>query len=102
MTRQAEERTRDESASCGTEYNWANVLAWDPPERSVVAWHPSLTPEAASIIEVRFSSVDEGTALWLEHRGWEEFGPQQGEATRTDYDTGWDLVMTAFLDSQNR
>lgn len=86
----------------GTEDTWADVLAWDPPERFVVAWHPSLTPEAASIIEVRFSSVEQGTALWLERRGWEEFGQQEGEGTRALYDSGWDLVLAAFLDDQNR
>lgn len=51
---------------------------------------------------MRFSSVEQGTALWLEHRGWEEFGQQEGEGTRALYDPGWDLVLAAFLDDQNR
>ena len=77
----------------GTEQVWADVLAWDPPERFVLSWHPNPDPEAASILEVRFRAVSEGTAVWLEHRGWEEFGQQPGRALRDGYESGWDVVL---------
>ncbi|MDA0335556.1 MAG: SRPBCC domain-containing protein [bacterium] len=83
----------------GAEHVWADVIAWDPPERFVLAWHPNLTPEAASILEVRFREVADGTVVNLEHRGWEEFGAQVGGVLRAGYDPGWDVVLAPFTDA---
>ena len=30
-----------EIAADGTEYDWADVIAWDPPHRFALAWHPN-------------------------------------------------------------
>lgn len=80
----------------GSECNWADVLAWDPPERFVLSWHPSPEPVAASTLEVRFRVVEAGkTEVTLEHRGWEEFGAD-GAALRENYDSGWDIVLTGL------
>jgi hypothetical protein len=79
-----------------TESSWADVIAWDPPERFVLAWHPSLEPEAASIVEIRFHSVTDGTVVHVEHRGWEEFGAEHGEQLRAGYYPGWDMVLAGF------
>ena len=81
----------------GAEYAWADVIAWDPPHRLVLAWHPYLEPTAATIIEVRFHpAADGGTQIELEHRGWEELGAEEGQAKRDGYDAGWDLVLKPF------
>ena len=81
----------------GTEYDWADVIAWDPPHRFAVAWHPSIEPDAATILEVRFRAiVDGGTEIELEHRAWEEFGAEDGRRLRDGYDSGWDLVLAPF------
>ena len=80
----------------GDEHEWADVIAWDPPHRFVLAWHPNPEPTAASVLEVRFESVDGGTRLNLEHRGWEEFGDDAGRELRAGYDPGWDAVLTPF------
>jgi len=86
------ELTRD-----GTEHSWADVVAWDPPYRFVVAWHPSVAPDAASILEVRFRPASGGgTELSLEHRGWEELGGEHGKAARARYQSGWDAVLQPF------
>ncbi len=85
------ELTEDE-----TEYSWADVIAWDPPHRFVMAWHPRSEPVAASIVEVRFTTVDAGTTIDLEHRGWEEFGIDEGQTSRNGYDSGWDQVLARF------
>ena len=77
----------------GTEYAWADVLAWDPPERFVLSWHPQPSPLAASTLEVVFRPVPEGTALRLEHRGWEEFGQSEGDEMREGYTSGWEIVL---------
>ena len=88
-----------ETATDGTTHDWAAVLAWDPPHRLVVAWHPQIDPVAASIVEVRFEPTDTGCRLHLEHRGWEEFGAEVGRAARDAYDPGWDLVLAPLLDA---
>jgi len=81
----------------GTEHTWADVLAWDPPHRFVLSWHPSVEPDAATILEVRFTPAPGGgTEVELEHRGWEEFGAERGNAGRARYQNGWDVVLDSF------
>jgi len=74
------------------EYSWADVLAWNPPTRFVLSWHPATEPLAASRLEVTFRAVEGGTEVVLVHSAWEEFG-EDGAALRDRYDTGWDLVL---------
>ncbi len=81
----------------GTEHSWADVIAWDPPHRFVVAWHPTPEPLAASILEVRFESIPTGCRIHLEHRGWEEFGLEAGGEARASYEPGWDHVLRPYL-----
>lgn len=76
----------------GQEYSWADVLAWNPPTRFVLSWHPTTEPVAASRLEVTFRAVEGGTEVVLTHSAWEEFG-EEGSALRDRYDTGWDLVF---------
>lgn len=85
-----------EVAEDGTEHSWAEVLAWNPPHRFVLSWHPTVEPTAASTLEVRFApATDGGTELHVEHRGWEEFGPA-GKKLRSEYEPGWDFVLQPF------
>lgn len=80
----------------GTEMAWADVMAWDPPHRFVLSWHPNPSPAAASVLEVRFTATDKGgTEMYLEHRGWEEFG-DDGQELRDTYQTGWDIVLEPY------
>jgi hypothetical protein len=73
------------------------VIAWDPPHRFVLAWHPNPEPIAATIVDVRFTALpDGGTQLDLEHRAWEELGDEAGPAARAGYLTGWDGVLDDF------
>lgn len=80
----------------GESHVWAEVIAWDPPHRFAMTWHPSIDPTAASIVEVRFRGVEGGTQLDLQHRGWEEFGEAEGAAMRDGYTPGWDVVLRPF------
>lgn len=85
-----------EIAKDGAEWSWGDVLAWNPPNRFVISWHPTREPQAASTLEVRFSATaDGGTELHLEHRGWEEFG-EEAETLRERYEPGWDLVLRGY------
>lgn len=86
-----------EATEDGTEHCWGDVIAWDPPHRFVVAWHPSIDPEVATILEVRFGPAPGGgTRVELEHRGWEEYGAEGGTAARAGYQSGWELVLEPF------
>jgi len=80
----------------GSEYAWADVLAWDPPHRLLLSWHPSPEPLAASTLEVCFEAAGDGVLLRLEHRDWEEFGDAEGRALRAGYEPGWDVVLAPF------
>ena len=80
----------------GTELAWADVLAWEPPRRLVLSWHPTLEVAAASILEVRFEQAGSGCRLRLMHGDWEAFGAQLGAELRDGYEPGWDVVLAPF------
>ena len=74
---------------------WGTVLAWDPPRRFVMSWHPGRGPETAQELEVTFSPVEGGTRVDLTHTGWERL-PEKPEEMRARYDAGWDPVLAAY------
>jgi uncharacterized protein YndB with AHSA1/START domain len=81
------ERQRD-----GTEADWGEVVAWEPPHRFVLEW--KICP---SEVEVRFSYESEGvTRVDLEHRGWERAG-ENAETLRENYAGGWDVVLGEYV-----
>lgn len=84
----------------GTEWEWADILVWEPPHRLVLGWHPTKEPTASTEVEVRFTKVEGGTRVELEHRGWERLGDRATEA-RTDYDQGWAPVLGLFQAAAN-
>ncbi|MDT7571524.1 MAG: hypothetical protein QOE05_1698 [Actinomycetota bacterium] len=83
-----------ETLSDGTTTTWGEVLEWEPPARVVLTWHPGEDggPEQTRVA-VTFEAVSEGTLIRLEHSGWERVQP----ARRVGYDTGWDVVLGAFV-----
>jgi len=86
-----------EVAEDGTECSWGELMAWNPPHRFVVSWHPAREPMAASVLEVRFSpAAGGGTDVFLEHCGWEEFGDEALDL-RGRYDVGWDSVLGLYV-----
>ena len=70
------------------------VLSWEPPSRLVVSWEVN-AEHPATEIDVRFSAVEGGTRVDLEHRGWERLGDAAGEA-RASYDEGWTFVLGRY------
>ena len=81
-----------ELAAGGEEADWGRVLAYEPPHRLVFSWDIT---EPATEVEVRFSAVDGGTLVELEHRGWESLGPD-AETERATYDPGWTYVLGCY------
>jgi uncharacterized protein YndB with AHSA1/START domain len=88
----------------GTEYQWARVLAYEPPDRVVFSWDisPSWQLETdldrASEVEVRFiAETPERTRVQLEHRnldrhleGWESLRDGVGG------EGGWPLYLQRY------
>jgi uncharacterized protein YndB with AHSA1/START domain len=81
-----------ETSRSGERCTWGKVVAWEPPRRFVMTWHPGREPGTAQEVEVRFTAVPGGTRVDLEHRGWATFGPGATEA-HEGYDRGWQEVF---------
>ncbi len=79
---------------------WGEVLAWDPPHRVVLSWHPGQDADDASEVEVRFTASDDGgTRVELEHRGWDRFGDSALRRRHSYVGPGaWGSVLDHFAD----
>jgi uncharacterized protein YndB with AHSA1/START domain len=88
----------------GSEYQWARVLAFEPPNRVVFSW--DLSPqfqiesdlEKTSEVEVRFiPESDERTRVELEHRNLDRHGPGwEGARDAVGGPDGWPLYLERF------
>ena len=88
-----------ERMSDGQEADWGEVLAWEPPNRLVLTWHPGYEdPSAATEIEVRFTPEGGGTRVDLEHRGFEVLGKDAEEA-HAGYAVGWPGVFDRYVET---
>lgn len=88
---QVVEETRD-----GRGHVWGTLLAWEPPHRFVMTWHPGSDPAQATRVEVSFDAADDGgTILQLRHDGWA--ARVDGSRVRGRYDGGWDFVLGRFV-----
>ncbi|HEY7708258.1 MAG TPA: SRPBCC domain-containing protein [Gaiellaceae bacterium] len=84
-----------ETSTSGEKADWADVLAWEPPNRLVLRWR--VNPERGPTeVEVRFTADGDRTRVDLEHRGWDEIGDAEG---RAGYEPGWDYVLGHYVES---
>lgn len=81
-----------ETSRSGERSVWGRILAWEPPDRFVMTWHPGRDADTAQEVEVRFAAVAGGTRVELTHRGWEKLGAEAAP-TRESYDSGWETVF---------
>ena len=87
----------------GSDCDWGQVLAWEPPHRFVIAWQ--ITPQWAyepdlsksSEVEIRFTPEGKGTRVDLEHRHFERHG-DGAAAMRAGVDSpnGWGDLLAIF------
>jgi uncharacterized protein YndB with AHSA1/START domain len=91
-----------EHMSDGRVLPWAEVSAWNPPLRVVMAWRPHPFPEPATEVSVTFAARDGATLVEVEHRGWERLSPDFRAELYAVYVRGWTATLacfTAALDS---
>jgi DNA-binding transcriptional ArsR family regulator len=84
-----------ETTDDGDEHEWGQVTSWEQGKRLEFTWHPGMTADRATQVEVRFREVGAGSEMLLIHTGWELRGEDAGEV-RATYVTGWDLVLAGY------
>ena len=84
-----------ERTTKGEEYDWGEIVSWDPPKRLTYLWHLGSDRSDATEVEISFASSDVGTAVRIEHRGWERFGAS-AEERQANNRKGWGAVVPLF------
>ena len=85
-----------ERTPAGDEHDWGQVTCWEPPNRIAYLWH--LRQDRADTTEVEITFVadeSDGTAVSIEHRGWERLGAR-GPERRQQNRHGWDSLLPHF------
>ncbi|WP_421936845.1 SRPBCC family protein [Phenylobacterium sp.] len=91
-----------ETCADGSECEWGDVLAWEPPTRLLLAWRLNAQwqydPDLLTEVEVLFTAQADGqTRVDFEHRGFERMGVD-GAAARAGVDSpgGWGAILAEF------
>lgn len=85
----------------GREAEWGDVLAWEPPNRLLLAWRIGADwqydPALLTEVEVVFTPEGAGTRVNFEHRLLENMGAE-GEGARASFDSegGWTGLLQMF------
>jgi uncharacterized protein YndB with AHSA1/START domain len=88
-----------ESWADGTEVDWGELLAWEPPARFVMTWNQTPVPTE---VELSFAALGPAlTRVTVEHRGWEALTDKQlaedcalpGGYTGGSYSAGWTQIL---------
>ena len=89
----------------GSQMNWGKVLAWEAPDRVVLAWQLNAEwtydPDFETTVEVRFTPDGDYVIVDFEHRDLERFGDKAAEV-RGDYESGMDGGWGQLLDGYQR
>jgi uncharacterized protein YndB with AHSA1/START domain len=90
----------------GSECDWGEVLAYDPPHRLMLSWHLNgewaydPDPARASEIEVTFTPEGDGTRVQLEHRGFERHGATAAALREgVSGDGGWNGLLRLYSEA---
>jgi uncharacterized protein YndB with AHSA1/START domain len=82
-----------EIGSDDTEHHWGTFTSYDPNDSLSMDFHMGLPPENASLVEVRFTALqDDRTRVELTQSNWEAFG-DMAEMMRNGYGSGWVIIF---------
>lgn len=60
----------------GAEHPWGEIVTFEPPRRISYWWHLFFDRAEATLVEVSFDPVPDGTRVRLVQTGWEALGDQ--------------------------
>ena len=84
----------------GSEYEWGRVLAWDEPDRALLAWQLNgewrFDPDFETEVEIRFRPDGDGTIVEFEHRKLEAFERTARDGHVTGMDEGWGAILEGY------
>lgn len=76
-----------------TEHLWGTIKSYDPYDSITLNFHMGLPAENASLVEVRFTALQqERTRVELTQSNWEAFG-DMAEMLRGFYGSGWVVIF---------
>jgi uncharacterized protein YndB with AHSA1/START domain len=84
-----------ERTSDGTEYDWGEVIDYEPPHRLRYLWHLRFDRSDATEVEVTFTPLGAGTEVAIVHSGWERLGAA-AEERRERNRRGWSGVIEPY------
>lgn len=94
-----------EKGADGSEHPWGRVIAYEPPNRLVLAWQLTrefvYDSEFETTVEVRFEETADGTRLHFEHRDLERMGADAVEMLE-GMDGGWGMLLDLFKSEAER
>ena len=83
----------------GSEHDWGRVLAYEPPNRLLLAWQLTrdfqYDPNFETTVEVRFEERDGLTLVEFEHRDLERMGADAVQLFE-GMDGGWAMLLGLF------
>lgn len=80
----------------GSEHDWGEVIAWDPPARVAFSFTLAQDRTVPSVVRAMFVPSDEGTHVTFEHGGWNELNA----AARGTF-TEWPQLLARYADAAN-
>lgn len=86
----------------GEEAVWGRVVTWEPGRRLALTWHPGRPDDGATLVEVHFLPVEDGTRVELVHSGWETLGDGGPERRSYAGPNAWGWVLEHFADTAER
>ena len=89
-----------ERAPDGSELDWGEVTAWEPPRRLGYLWHIGAGRADATDVEIAFHPLDARTTrVEIRHGGWERLGEDTRHRRRGLNVHGWEVTISAYRDA---